>query len=182
MAKQKITREMVLQESYRIALESGMDQVQVKTIAANLNCSVQPVYSYFKNMEDLKEEIIQKAYQQFLNETKKQIRKDDYFITLGYGFLTAANQNRYMFGFFKDALSRKLEGFEDLFDDEAASIVAENLGISHFEAKELLNNMMIYILGLCDLLTYENFDLEMALRQLEIGYDSFLAKAKSASH
>lgn len=46
MPKQRITKEMVVEAAFEIAREQGMEQVVVKSIAARLNCSVQPIYSY----------------------------------------------------------------------------------------------------------------------------------------
>ena len=61
MPKQKITREMILDAAFALAREGGMERVLVKEIAAQLGCSVQPIYFYFQNMEQLKSEIIQLA-------------------------------------------------------------------------------------------------------------------------
>ena len=53
MPKQKITKEMVVDAAFELAREGGMERVQVKPIAARLGCSVQPIYSYCRNMEGL---------------------------------------------------------------------------------------------------------------------------------
>ena len=57
MPKQRITKEMVVEAAFEIAREQGMEQVVVKSIAARLNCSVQPIYSYCKNMDGLKQDV-----------------------------------------------------------------------------------------------------------------------------
>lgn len=61
MPKQRITREMVVDAAFSIAREQGMEQVLVKHIAARLGCSVQPIYSYCRNMEDLRNAVMQRA-------------------------------------------------------------------------------------------------------------------------
>lgn len=53
MPKQKITKEIVVNTAFEIARNSGMEQVLVKNIADKIGCSVQPIYSYCKNMEGL---------------------------------------------------------------------------------------------------------------------------------
>ena len=53
MPKQRITKETVVNAAFEIARNSGMEQVMVKNIADKIGCSVQPIYSYCKNMEGL---------------------------------------------------------------------------------------------------------------------------------
>lgn len=61
MPKQRITKEMVVNAAFEIARNDGMEQVMVKTIAEKIGCSVQPIYSYCKNMEGLRQDVTQKV-------------------------------------------------------------------------------------------------------------------------
>lgn len=58
MPKQRITKEMILDVAFKLTREKGYEQVVVKNIADEMGCSVQPVYSYFNNMEGVKEHAI----------------------------------------------------------------------------------------------------------------------------
>ena len=57
MPKQRITKEMVVNAAFEIARDGGMEQVMVKNIAEKIGCSVQPIYSYCKNMEGLRQDV-----------------------------------------------------------------------------------------------------------------------------
>ena len=57
MPKQRITKEIVVSAAFEIARTCGMEQVMVKTIAEKIGCSVQPIYSYCKNMDSLRQEV-----------------------------------------------------------------------------------------------------------------------------
>ena len=61
MPKQRITKNMVVEAAFKIARQSGMEKVLVKSIADELGCSVQPIYSYCKNMDGLRENVGNKA-------------------------------------------------------------------------------------------------------------------------
>lgn len=63
MPKQRITKQMILDVAFNLAREKGYEQVVVKNIADEIGCSVQPIYSYFENMESLKEAVIGAAMQ-----------------------------------------------------------------------------------------------------------------------
>lgn len=67
MPKQRITKEMILDVAFRLARESGYEQVLLKNVAVEIGCSVQPIYSYFSNMEALKEAVVGEAMR-FYNE------------------------------------------------------------------------------------------------------------------
>ena len=69
MPKQRITKEMILDVAFKFAREKGFDKVVLKNIADEIGCSVQPIYSYYKNMDDLREFVYQEAmkfYQSFI--------------------------------------------------------------------------------------------------------------------
>lgn len=52
---------MVVNAAFEIARNSGMERVAVKNIADRIGCSVQPIYSYCKNMEGLRQDVTDQA-------------------------------------------------------------------------------------------------------------------------
>lgn len=54
--KQKITKEMLLEHAFAIAEESGIQSVTSRSVAKRAGCSIQPVFSHFATMEDLRKE------------------------------------------------------------------------------------------------------------------------------
>lgn len=63
--KQRITREMILERSFIMFSQEGMESVNARSVAKALNCSTQPIFSYFSGMEDLKNALEQKAKETF---------------------------------------------------------------------------------------------------------------------
>lgn len=63
--KQRITREMILERSFAMFCKEGMESVNARSVAKALNCSTQPIFSYFSGMEDLKSALDQKARETF---------------------------------------------------------------------------------------------------------------------
>lgn len=61
MPKQRITKEIVVHAAFEIARNSGMEQVLVKNIADKIGCSVQPIYSYCKNMDGLRSDVAEQT-------------------------------------------------------------------------------------------------------------------------
>ena len=63
--KQRITREMILERSFVMFSKEGMAAVNARSVAKALNCSTQPIFSYFSGMDDLKNALEQKAKETF---------------------------------------------------------------------------------------------------------------------
>ena len=59
--KQRITREMILETSFAMFCKDGMEIVNARSVAKALNCSTQPIFSYFAGMDDLKTALENKA-------------------------------------------------------------------------------------------------------------------------
>ncbi len=77
MPRQRITKEMVVSAAFEIARSCGMEQVMVKNIADKIGCSVQPIYSYCKNMDGLRQDVIERV-NYFVHEyTANLIDKND---------------------------------------------------------------------------------------------------------
>lgn len=59
--KKKITRKKIMKAALDILRKEGIESVSARKIAAHLNCSPQPIYSEFKNMDELVSALIQAA-------------------------------------------------------------------------------------------------------------------------
>ena len=73
--KQRITREMILERSFAMFCQEGMAAVNARSVAKALNCSTQPIFSYFSGMDDLKNALDQKAHDAF-EQTISEDAKD----------------------------------------------------------------------------------------------------------
>ncbi|MDT2756453.1 TetR/AcrR family transcriptional regulator [Enterococcus asini] len=63
MARKKtITREQILDAAYTVVSTEGFSRFTARNIAAKMNCSTQPIYLEFQNMEDLKMALIKKVH------------------------------------------------------------------------------------------------------------------------
>ena len=48
--KQRITREMIMERAFDMFCREGMDAVNARSVAKALNCSTQPIFSYYAGM------------------------------------------------------------------------------------------------------------------------------------
>ena len=83
MPKQRITKDMIVEAAFELAREGGMEQVLVKNIAEKLGCSVQPIYSYCANMEELKRDVQKRTAVFFQEYITAHVDTEDFFHSIG---------------------------------------------------------------------------------------------------
>jgi len=180
MPKQKITREMVVEAAFELARKNSLERVIVKDIAEKLGCSVQPIYSYCKNMDGLRKDVMEKA-DEFLKEyIHEHIDQNDFFKSTGYAYMQLAREESNVFKMFLMNERSRIHSFDDLYERETspqvAQYIAQNLKISISKARTLHMNMLIYNVGMGAILasTTPGIEQEEVDRQMEMAYQAFL--------
>ena len=72
------SREEILQVAYNILIEEGMKSITARNIAKKLGSSTISIYSNFKSMSDLKNEMSRLAKNKLFDITKKNILIKDF--------------------------------------------------------------------------------------------------------
>ncbi len=152
MPKQRITKEMVVEAAFNIARQNGMEKVLVKSIADELGCSVQPIYSYCKNMDSLRDEVGNKARDFIKEYIASRIDSSDLFRSTGRAYIQLAKEEPHILKIFILQERRNITSLKDIYETETnpqiAQTIAENLDISDETARQLHLNMLIYTIGL----------------------------------
>jgi len=148
--KQRITREMILERSFEMFCREGMEAVNARSVAKALNCSTQPIFSYFSGMEDLKTSLEQKAKETFENALKVKELEGDPIVNIGAAYTRFAAEQPCLFTHLfmlnkDDPLYpfMSVEARSDLVDREAAYA-----GLPREQAAKLYVEMSVYIHGL----------------------------------
>lgn len=183
MPKQRITKEMVVDAAFEIARNSGMEQVMVKNIADKIGCSVQPIYSYCKNMDGLKQDVVEQVNRFIQRYVVSHINKDDLFRSTGKSYIQLAQEEPHLFRIFILHQREGIFSLNDLYQSEAnphtAEIIAKELNISVERAKQLHLNMLIYTIGIGTIfsVTTPGISTDEIYTQQEVAYEAFLKQA-----
>ncbi len=183
MPKQRITKEMVVNAAFEIARSDGMEQVMVKSIAEKIGCSVQPIYSYCKNMEGLRRDVDMQV-NRFIGEyVETHIDKNDIFGSTGKAYIQLAKEEPHLFKIFILHKRNGIASLEDLYQSEAdphmAEFISKTLNISIEQAKKLHMNMLIYTIGIGTIfsVTTPGISTDEIYEQQESAYKAFLNQA-----
>lgn len=102
-ATKKITKDMIVDAALEIFRAEGFDAVTSRRIAFKLGCSTQPIYFEYKNMDELKNDIVKKVVGQ-LNEIFSSVSNEgkeepDEFVyrSFGLSFLKFVQADPFVF-------------------------------------------------------------------------------------
>lgn len=102
-ATKKITKDMIVDAALEIFRAEGFDAVTSRRVAFKLGCSIQPIYFEYKNMDELKNDIVKKVVGQ-LNEIFSSVSNEgkeepDEFVyrSFGLSFLKFVQADPFVF-------------------------------------------------------------------------------------
>lgn len=95
--KQKITREMLLQIAMEIVEKDGIDAVTARSVAKAANCSIQPVFSQFATMEELKQATYDYVCQACMKEVLQYEQEPDFFPRVSSWMIDVATSRPHLY-------------------------------------------------------------------------------------
>ena len=156
--KIKTSHEDIVNESIAITREQGIEFVNARSVAARLNCSIQPIFRTFGTMEELKAAIYKRAeeiYNTAMMESMKN--SDDGFLALGLAYInfakTETNLFRLLFmsNIFSQGSAADIAG-TTTGDDEVIALICETTGLDASKAQELYTGLWFTAHGIASLL------------------------------
>lgn len=100
--KAKIKREEIIAKAFDILRVEGFEPITARRLANELDCSTQPIYYIFDNMEDLKKELYVKAkkyFEQCVMDMKDKANPELDFLEMGLAYIKYAKKEHHVFMF-----------------------------------------------------------------------------------
>ncbi len=94
--KFKFTKEEILQTAFNLVRKNGWNTLSTRTIATELGSSARPIYSFFKSMEDLEEDLIKLSVDLLYTHMQRNITNDPW-IDHGIGYVMFAQEEKHLF-------------------------------------------------------------------------------------
>lgn len=88
----KFKKEDIIQTAYEIVKEEGMESINSRRIAKELNCSVQPIFHNFSTMEELYQAIYEKIAQTYQTYMMKALDSVTPYKSFGLSYIAFAKQ------------------------------------------------------------------------------------------
>ena len=146
--KQRITREMILERSFAMFCQEGMEAVNARSVAKALNCSTQPIFSYFSGMEDLKDSLDLKARELFEETLNGAARESETLNSYCLAYVRFADAQPHLFSRMFLRLSDTAGSFMHLLNESLWQAESQQNGISVEQARIVCNDTLVYAHGL----------------------------------
>lgn len=151
-AIKKISREAILDAAVDVLRDGGFSAINARSVAKKLGCSTQPIYLSFRNMDELKTALTERAIEMHTQRVRDSLRShegnDSRYSSYGMGFVQFAAQERQLFRWLY------LEGEQfgsyqhDVLLQEAIQSIVDEYGYSEEIACKFHQDMTYYSYGL----------------------------------
>jgi AcrR family transcriptional regulator len=147
--KTQFTAEDVVTAAFELVRQKGLVGLSAPAVAEQMSCSTMPIYSHFKNMQALEDEVIRKAWNLVMEHESEQYT-GDVWIDQAIGYVLFARDERNLFKSMLAGRNLKLQyamqkkhwqyqterlenydGFSDLEDEQRSRIRYARAMLSH---------------------------------------------------
>lgn len=91
MPKQmKFTKDVVIDTTYELVKKEGMESVNARKVAKELNSSVHPIFRHFKDMEELKKAVYDKIYAKYREYMLSGVNEKKAYKKMGLSYIKFA--------------------------------------------------------------------------------------------
>lgn len=165
-AIKKIQKEAVIDAAVDVLREDGFSAINARSVAKKLGCSTQPIYHSFRNMEELKMALTERAIQMHTRRVRESLRthkgNDSRYSSYGMGFVKFAAEEKQLFRWLY------LEGEQfgpyqnDVLEPEVIQTLVDEFGYDEETAKKFHRDMVYYSYGLAILANTDHLNLTKA--------------------
>ena len=97
--KVKITKKDIIDTALELCRKHGADSLNARSIAAELGCSTQPVFSNFATMDELSSAVTAAAHGLYLGFLEREVKSGKYpqYKSLGMAYIRFAKEEKELF-------------------------------------------------------------------------------------
>ena len=104
----QFSAEDVVTAAFELVRENGLGRLSAPAVANKMGCSTMPIYSHFKNMQALEDEVVKKAWKLAM-EYKAKTYTGDVWIDQGIGYVRFSKDEPNLFKCMLDARNMELK-------------------------------------------------------------------------
>jgi len=165
--KIKVTQNQIIQASLELVRRLGIDALNARAIAKELNCSIQPIFKNFETMGSLKKQLIQHAQSIYDDYTQKGMSShQNPFLGMGLGYIRFAKEEKNLFKLLFMTNEFKQNGLIQIIKDdenqEVVKMIAQMSGLDFKKSEMLFIDIWITTHGIASMIATNDLALDEA--------------------
>lgn len=161
--KCKFTKEEIVQAALEMVRAGGIGAVTARDVGAKLGASSKPIFSLFRNMEELQQEVIKAADKLYQRCLKEEIENGNFpaYKASGMGYIRFAKEEKELFKllFMRDRSEEKKASAEEELRG-ILRMIQQSTGLSYEKAYIFHLEMWIYVHGIATMIATAYLDWE----------------------
>ncbi len=160
----KITKSAIREAALTVVREHGAAACNARAVAAKLSCSTQPIFSHYRSMEEVRHDVIVRAYELYRAYLAREMSSGNYppYKASGIAYIRFAKEERELFKllFMRDRSGEKISStMEDV--DDIIELLCRSTGMSEETARTFHLEMWIYVHGIATMCATSFLDLDL---------------------
>lgn len=185
--KVKIKQDQIINAAINIVREKGFENLNARGVAAEIDCSVQPIFRVYESMDGLKLEVYKEAEKIYNSKMYEAMRDtDNGFLNMGLAYIEFAKKEKNLFKLlfmsdaFKDKSMLEIVGSTE-GDDEVIEMLSKMTGLDEKYSKELYAGIWLTTHGIATMYATNNcrFSDDEIRRLLDNSFNGLIIKLKS---
>lgn len=154
--KARFSKEEIIHTALDIVRQDGFEALTARALGSRLNSSARPIFTVFKNMEEVHAEVKLLAREVYNQYVKTALTKDLAFKAVGLAYIQFAKEEPKLFQILymsETAPKSKAEVimYKDDNHEEICNYIKDNFALSHEDAWHLYEQLWIYSHGIATL-------------------------------
>lgn len=160
MSAVKIKKEDLIKGSIKIIRDEGDSKLSARNLAKVVDCSTQPIFRLFTNMDDLKRTVYDDVYEL---QKKYLLKGNEHrvpFIGVGLSYIDFATKEKNLFKFLFMSSFTKYNNILEMADNEDGKkyteMIIKSTGLSPKSSKQIYINTWLIIHGIASMMATTN--------------------------
>lgn len=169
-AVKKVSKDDIIDAAIDVLRDDGFSAINARSVAKKLGCSTQPIYFSFKNMEELKSALTERAIELHTQHVRDSLKahagNDSRYSSYGMGFVKFAAEEKQLFRWLY-LEGKQLGPYQnDVLLPEVIAVIMDEFSYSEDTARRFHQDMIYFSYGLAILANTDHLHLtETELRE-----------------
>lgn len=152
--KPKFTKEEIVEAALELVSEKGMEALTARDLGNRLGSSARPIFTVFRNMEEVQQEVRRAARERFEGYAEKAMLYTPTFKQIGMQMLLFATEEPKLYRFLFMEGNGEHKSFEEVFSTNdklvlaSMDIIQRDYGLSMEEAEAMFKHAWIFTFGI----------------------------------